>query len=104
MTTPIGGPFQQLPLSLPPLSPKSAEVSAKSGEPQFQNLLLHSLKQTASSEHAAQTAIEHSLAGGDITQVEVLSAVKKADLTLRMMMQIRNKLLEAYDEVKQMQM
>jgi flagellar hook-basal body complex protein FliE len=103
MTTPIGGPFQQLPLAMP-LSPASTGATAKSAEQQFQNLLVDSLKQTASAEQTAQSAVEHSLAGGDTTQVEVFSAVKKADLALRMMMQVRNKLLEAYDEVKQMQM
>ena len=42
--------------------------------------------------------------GGDITQVEVFSAFKKADLALRMLLQIRNGVLEAYNEIKQMQM
>ena len=103
MTTPIGGPFQQLPLSLP-LSPAAANAAGKTNEPQFQNLLVDSLKETANAEQSAQLAVENSLAGGDVTQVEVFSAVKKADLALRMMVQIRNKLLDAYDEVKQMQM
>jgi flagellar hook-basal body complex protein FliE len=104
MTTPVGGPLQKLPLSMPPLSPQIGPAAGPTGESQFQNLLIDSLKQTASAEQAAQAAIEQSLVGGDITQVEVFSAVKKADLALRMMLQIRNKLLEAFDEVKQMQM
>ena len=33
---------------------------------------------------------------------EVLSAVQKADLAFKMLMQIRNKLIDAYDEFRQM--
>ena len=70
----------------------------------FQDLLLSSLQQTIDAQRISEAAIESSLTGEDITQVEVLSAVKKADMLLRMMLQIRNKLLEAYNEIKQMQM
>ena len=61
------------------------------------------MNQTSSLAQSAEQAVETSLTGGDITQIEVLSAVKKADLALRMMMQIRNKLLEGFNEIKQMQ-
>ncbi|MDA1014547.1 MAG: flagellar hook-basal body complex protein FliE [Planctomycetota bacterium] len=70
----------------------------------FQDLLLNSLQQSIDAQRMSENAIESSLTGKDITQVEVLSAVKKADMSLRMMLQIRNKLLEAYNEIKQMQM
>jgi len=43
------------------------------------------------------------LATGQTDNVaEVLTAVKKAELAFQTLMQIRNKLLEAYDEIKQM--
>jgi len=32
---------------------------------------------------------------------EVLTSVQKADLSFRMMMQIRNKLVQAYQEIKE---
>jgi flagellar hook-basal body complex protein FliE len=35
-----------------------------------------------------------------VNPAEVLTAVQKADLAFRMMMQIRNKLVAAYQEVK----
>ena len=90
------------PVALPTLS--SVSESSQADAASFQNLLASSLEETASLEHASQSAIGRSLAGDDISQVEVFSAVKKADLALRMMLQIRNKALEAYDEIKRMQM
>lgn len=70
----------------------------------FQDLLLQSLQQVNSIEQTGQQAIQESLTGGEITQVEVFSAVKQADLALRMMLQIRNRVMEAYNEIKQMQL
>lgn len=70
----------------------------------FQDLLVSSLQQTINSQRVSEQAVERSLSGDEITQVEVLSAVKKADMSLRMLLQIRNKVLEAYNEIKQMQM
>ena len=46
-------------------------------------------------------AVEKLVTGGDVSPAEVLTAVQKADLAFRMMMQIRNKIMAAYDEVKQ---
>ncbi|VAX39805.1 hypothetical protein MNBD_PLANCTO02-2792, partial [hydrothermal vent metagenome] len=60
--------------------------------------------QVNQTELTAQAAIEESLAGGEITQVEVFTAMKKADLSLRMLMQIRNKVISAYNEIKGMQL
>ena len=39
-----------------------------------------------------------------ITQVEAITAMKKADLALRLMIQFANKIMDAYTEIKQMQM
>jgi flagellar hook-basal body complex protein FliE len=45
-----------------------------------------------------------SLAQGEITDVhEVMLAMTRADLSFRMMLEVRNKLLEAYQEVMRMQ-
>ncbi|QDT65652.1 flagellar hook-basal body complex protein FliE [Calycomorphotria hydatis] len=70
----------------------------------FQQLLFSAMNQVNAMEQNASTALHDHLAGGDVTQVEVLSSFRKADLTMRMMLQVRNKLLEAFNEIKQMQM
>ena len=38
-----------------------------------------------------------------INPAEVLTAVQKADMAFKMMQQIRNKLVEAYQEIKEIQ-
>jgi flagellar hook-basal body complex protein FliE len=40
------------------------------------------------------------MTGGDVDPAAVLTAVQKADLAFRMMMQMRNKVMQAYQEVK----
>ncbi len=89
-----------------PSSAKGIVDGAMPVEPQegFNDLLVSSLQKAIDSQRISEQAIERNLTGEDITQVEVLSAVKKADMSLRMLIQIRNKLLEAYNEIKQMQM
>ena len=75
-----------------------------SGEVNFSDLLMNSLSQTNGLQNQAQMAIGQSISGEDISQVEVMTAVKKADLSLRMLMSVRNKVVEALSEIKQMQM
>lgn len=103
MVSPINGLQGVPPLAssaLAKLNPPSAAPAAAS----FDNMLLESISQTNALEQSAQTAIEQSLTGGDITQVEVFTAVKKADLAMRMLLQMRNKALEAYQEIQQLRM
>lgn len=78
--------------------------NAHTGGASFSQMLTNSLGQINQTELTAQSAIEQSLAGGDITQVEVFTAMKKADLSLRMLMQIRNKVVSALKEIQQMQL
>ncbi len=104
MVAPLYGP---VPYSLPPELPLPnglGEVPAANGPASFQTLLLNSLAEVNAAQHSADEATELSLTGGDITQVETLTAMKKAELSLRMMLQVRNKLLEAYNEIKELRM
>ena len=104
MVNSIGGVGNLQSLSLPLETPGLLTPGSDTGELSFQNLLFDSLQQVNSMQQSAQGAIEENLAGGDITQVEVFAAVKKADLALRMLLQMRNKIMEAYNEIKQLRM
>jgi flagellar hook-basal body complex protein FliE len=66
----------------------------------FKNLLLEALDHVNSMQQNADAAVEQLVTGGDVNPAEVLTAVQKADLSFRMMMQIRNKLVQAYQEIK----
>ncbi|QDT78748.1 flagellar hook-basal body protein FliE [Gimesia maris] len=92
---------------LPGLSPaglKDAGAGTSAGAPSFQNMMLQSLDSANQLQLQSEQSIQAGLLGEDITQAEVFSSIKKADLALRMMVQMRNKLLEAYNEIQKMQM
>lgn len=73
---------------------------AASPETQFKDYLLRSLAEVNAMQHEADRAVEQLATGGDISPAEVLTAVQKADLAFKMMLQIRNKLIQAYQEVQ----
>ncbi len=66
----------------------------------FANTLLDSIKEVNTLQADANQAVESLFSGGESNPAEVLTAVQKADLAFRTMMQIRNKLVAAYDELK----
>ena len=67
--------------------------------PAFQDLLLEALNEANRLQSSAESAI-HGLAAGDERDVaEVMTAVEKADLAFRTLMQVRNKLVDAYEEL-----
>lgn len=86
-------------LSLPQPAPPSAPGAAADG-PSFKNVLLDSIQQVNTMQQDANRAVEQLATGGDVNPAEVFSAVQKADLAFRMMMQVRNKLVAAYQEVQ----
>ena len=48
----------------------------------------------------ADSAVEKLATGGDVSPAEVLTAVQKADMAFKMMLQVRNKLVQAYEEME----
>jgi flagellar hook-basal body complex protein FliE len=68
--------------------------------PSFQDMLLNSIQQVNSMQLEADHAVENMFTGGDVNPAEVLTAVQKADLAFRLTMQMRNKLMEVYQEIK----
>ena len=48
----------------------------------------------------ADHAVEKLVAGEDVNPAEVLTAVQKADIAFKLMMQIRNKMVQAYNDVQ----
>jgi flagellar hook-basal body complex protein FliE len=81
-------------------SPSSTAAGGTEGASSFKDVLLDSIQQVNSMQQDANKAMEAFSTGGDVTPAEVLTAVQKADLAFRMMMQIRNKLVAAYQEVQ----
>ena len=70
------------------------------GGPSFKDVLVDSIQQVNTMQLQADKAVETMFTGGDVNPAEVLTAVQKADLAFRLTMQMRNKLMEVYQEIK----
>ncbi len=70
------------------------------GDGSFKNFLLDSIHDVNAMQQDADKAVETLLTGGDADPAEVLTAVQKADLSFRLMMQTRNKMMQAFQEIR----
>ncbi len=89
-------------LSLPQLSPGLLQTGANStGDgSSFKNMLVDAIKEVNTMQQDADKMVKAWATGEDVNTAEVLTAVQKADLTFRMMMQVRNKMVQAFDELR----
>src|SRR5690242_5584210 len=78
-------------------------AGAPGGKASFGAVLKDSLAQVNSLQHEADAAIQSLATGGTATLHDTMLAVEKAELSFRLMMQVRNKIVEAYQEVLRMQ-
>lgn len=97
MSESVSGISSQSAARIQPMRPQAPQQA--SGD--FKQFMLDSLSEVNSLQQDADKAVEMMMTGGDVNPAEVLTAVQKADLAFRTMMQIRNKLVQAYEEVKQ---
>lgn len=90
----------QIPSLVQPPGLSAAGGAQASNAGTFKNFLLDSIHQVNSMQQDANQAVEQLATGGDVSPAEVFTAVQKADLAFRMMMQVRNKLVQAYQDVQ----
>lgn len=90
----------QAPSLVQPRVLSGAGGAEQSSSSSFKNFLLDSIGQVNSMQQDANQAVEQLAVGGDVSPAEVFTAVQKADLAFRMMMQVRNKLVQAYQDVQ----
>jgi flagellar hook-basal body complex protein FliE len=96
-------PIQNLSASPLPSLPSLGAANAAAEAPPFKNFLLDSIQQVNQMQQEADQAVEKLATGGEVSPAEVLTAVQKADLAFKLMIQVRNKLVDAYNEVQAMQ-
>ena len=96
----IGNVGMTSPAALPQaLGAKPQGAGAGAGS--FKDMLLGSIQDVNQMQQQADKAVETLMTGGDANPAEVLTAVQKADLAFRLMMQMRNKMMQVYQEVKE---
>lgn len=86
-----------------PVSPFQQTEKPSTGIDAFADLLKSEVQEVNTMQNEADDKVHSLLTGGDVNEAEVLTSVQKADLAFRMMMQVRNKLMEAYREIQRIQ-
>lgn len=66
----------------------------------FKNLLVDSIEHVNGMQQQADQAVEALFTGEDVNPAEVLTAVQKADMAFRLTMQVRNKLMDVYQQIQ----
>jgi flagellar hook-basal body complex protein FliE len=94
-------PISSVTTASPSMAPLSASrVGHASDGAAFKDFLLGSLQEVNASQQQANALVERLYTGDDVNPAEVMVSVQKADMAFRLLLQIRNKLLAAYEEVK----
>jgi flagellar hook-basal body complex protein FliE len=81
------------------LPPRTTGAEA-TDQASFKDFLLKSIQDVNTAQVEANQAVETLMTGGDADPASVLTAVEKADLAFRMMLQMRNKVMQVYQEVR----
>ena len=66
-------------------------------------MLTESIDKVNDLQKQADTAIDDLVIGNNKDIVQTMITMEKADISFRLMMQVRNKILQAYEEVMRMQ-
>ena len=90
-------------LTGPQMPGQSASKADKAaGEGDFKRFFLDSIQEVNRLQSEAELARVDLATGKSENVAEVFTAIKKAELAFQTLMQIRNKLMDAYEEIKQM--
>lgn len=82
--------------------PQAGGTSAPAGGPSFKDVLMKNIEQVNRLQQDAAKAIEDLASGKRDDLANVTIATKKAELAFAMLVQVQNKLVGAYEEIKQM--
>ncbi len=103
MTNPI-----QFPQGLRLVDPMSPGQQTQPTEPvegrDFKSILLDSLDEVNRLQGEADSGVQRLMAGETDNVAEVLAAVNKAGIAFDLLMEIRNKMTDAYKEIQQMRL
>jgi len=91
--------------NLQSLAPLSLQ---KKGKPEgagnsFSTMLQSQIKEVNQLQNEADSSIEQLIVGRSRNLHETMIALEKADISFRLMMEVRNKIIDAYHEIMRMQ-
>jgi flagellar hook-basal body complex protein FliE len=89
---------------LPAMAPvKAAAITAAAGASPFASILNQAVQQVETFQTNAATSVNRFLSGEGEELHSVALAAQEADLSFQMFMQVRNKVVAAYQQIMQMQ-
>lgn len=89
--------------SAPPVTNSAPSASLGSDGSDFVSTLDGVMNQVGEASNDAQTKVRELLQGNGQDLHTAMIAVQKADLSFQLMMQVRNKIIQAYQTISQMQ-
>ncbi len=82
---------------------EAAKAKGAAPEKGFGEFLAESLQKVGELQQDADAAVAQIAQGGDLGIQEAMVAIEKADVSFKLMMEVRQKILDAYQEVMRMQ-
>ena len=103
MSMNILGPGLSLPIATTsgPLSIGGPATDSGSGG--FGDVLKSALSQVSGLQGSAEQQVNTLMQGGNADMSKVMISVEKADVAFQLMMQVRNKIVSAYQDIEKMQ-
>lgn len=84
-----------------PAHPQRPQGPGQGGGPEFKDVLMKHINEVNRLQQDAEKAIEDLTSGKRDDIDAVMMAKQKADVAFQMLLQVRNKMMDAYEEVKQ---
>lgn len=104
MTDPLGlipGAQGVTPIRTPGGNAQRSAAADQAAGPSFKDALMKQLDQVNRLQQDAEIAIEDVVSGKRDDLDQVMIAKQKADVAFQMLLQVRNQMMDAYEEIKQ---
>lgn len=103
MVDPISGNALRPLGAVTPTGSVSPNPGKASGAEDFAEALRSQLEKVSSMQREADEGVQKILTGESNNYAEVFSAAQKADVAFSLLMEIRNKMVDAYEDVRRIQ-
>jgi flagellar hook-basal body complex protein FliE len=96
-----GSLLSAIPTGMDPVSMSDVAGAGSSGG--FSDVLKGAVNQVSTLQNNAERQVNTLLQGGSSDMSKVMISVEKADVAFQLMMQVRNKIVSAYQDIEKMQ-
>jgi len=98
----LGGMVAPVPTGTDPLS-LGTMTSPDQSSGGFSDVMKGAINQVSTLQDSAQQQVTNLIQGGNADMSKVMISVEKADVAFQLMMQVRNKIVSAYQDIEKMQ-